>query len=337
MDNIGLAIWIMKTYEHYPTFSINEGKTVNVFSNHESFLNGSELEKQSIMLKSSESKYQEEVDYPWDNYFGLDLCSFLQGKSVLDLGSFTGGRSVAWYERYKLRHITGIDVKQEYVNAAVQFAAKRNIRADFKLGFGESLPFGEDTFDAILSFDVFEHVQDLRKTLDECFRVLKPGGRLFLVFPSYFHPLEHHLSLVTKVPCIHWFFSGHTLVKAYYQILEERGNDAYWYKRSSPDLKFWERGHTINGTTLSQFKGLIKVRNWRVIHQAKKPIGSIGRHIYKKTTLRLISKLFLPLTFIPGLRELFLHRIVFILEKQLGEGGRLNYAQPTHLRQISNS
>jgi ubiquinone/menaquinone biosynthesis C-methylase UbiE len=310
-----IAKLMMKASENHPIFSKNEVGELNEVFNHNLFLHASESKQRSIMFKSSESKYKSEMHYPWDNYFGIDLSSFLQGKVALDLGCFTGGRSVAWFERYKLQQITGIDVRQVFIESAKQFASLYNIRANFKVGFGESLPFENETFDAILSFDVFEHVQNLQKTLNECYRVLKIGGRLYLVFPSYFHPFEHHLSIVTKTPCIHWFFSGKTCIRAYNKILEERGDKAYWYKRLSANLESWERGNTINGTTLNQFKVIIKGMNWRVVRPVSKPIGSIGRNISRNRLIRTISKLFSPLTKVPGLQEIFLHRITYILEK----------------------
>ena len=222
---------------------------------------------------------------------------------------------MAWFERYKLHHITGIDVKKVFIEAANQFASLHNIRGNFKVGFGESLPFENETYDAILSFDVFEHVQNLKKTIYECYRVLKVGGRLYLVFPGFFHPTEHHLSLVTKTPCIHWFFSGETLVGAYNEVLEERGEEAYWYRRSSPNLEPWERGNTINGTTLKRFKGLIGSMDWRVVRPVRKPIGSIGRNVSRNRPIRTVSKLLLPLTEVPVLQEMFTHRITYVLGK----------------------
>jgi hypothetical protein len=126
---------------------------------------------------------------------------------------------------------------------------------------------------------------------------------------------KHHLSLVTKLPCIHYFFSGETLVKAYYEILEGRDSEAYWYKRDSAQLKSWERNNTINGTTLSRFCTLLKHNSWKVILHSKKPLGSIGRKTSRKRTYRVLSKFFYPLVLIPGLQEIFLHRITFILEK----------------------
>jgi ubiquinone/menaquinone biosynthesis C-methylase UbiE len=255
------------------------------------------------------------MNYPWDNYFGTDLSSFLQGKMALDIGCFTGGRSVAWFERYKLKHITGIDIRKLFIESAKQFASIHNISADFKVSYGESLPFENETFDAILTFDVFEHVKNIKKTLNECHRVLKIGGKLFLSFPSYFHPIGHHLDVVTKTPCIHWFFSGRTYIRAFNEIIEERGEKAYWYKRSSTKLESWERGNTMNGTTLYYFKTLIKGTKWRIILFANKPIGSIGRNVSRSRFIGIVSKLFSPLTKVPGLQEIFLHRITYILEK----------------------
>ena len=315
MYTTAVAKKMMRLFERTPLFNINEpGEDSEIFNN-DSFLNATETTKKSIMLKSSEAKYKSELDYPWDIYFGRELKPMLEGKVALDLGCFTGGRSIAWYDRYNLKHISGIDVKQVFIDAANQFASARTVDAEFKLAIGESLPYEDESFDAILSFDVFEHVQDLGETMKECHRVLKKGGRLFLVFPGYYQPLEHHLALVTMTPFLQLFFSGKTLIKAYNEILDERGEQAYWYKRSSPDLEPWEKGNTINGTTVSQFNSLIKELNWRVVMNVKKPIGSIGRTVSDNKFIHLMSKLFIPLTLVPGARELVLHRITYVLEK----------------------
>jgi SAM-dependent methyltransferase len=45
------------------------------------------------------------------------------------------------------------------------------------------LSFGNRTKDAILSFDVFEHIPDFQRAFRECARVLKPGGMLLTTVP----------------------------------------------------------------------------------------------------------------------------------------------------------
>jgi SAM-dependent methyltransferase len=53
-----------------------------------------------------------------------------------------------------------------------------------------TIPVPDACFDAVLSTQVLEHVEDPRLYLSECFRVLRPGGRMLLsthgIFP--YHP-----------------------------------------------------------------------------------------------------------------------------------------------------
>jgi SAM-dependent methyltransferase len=45
------------------------------------------------------------------------------------------------------------------------------------------LPFPDASFDAVISFEVFEHVFNLDEILDDIRRVLKPGGKLLFSIP----------------------------------------------------------------------------------------------------------------------------------------------------------
>lgn len=47
----------------------------------------------------------------------------------------------------------------------------------------DNLPFDDASFDAILCTQVLEHLEWPRKVVKELFRVLKPGGKLFLTAP----------------------------------------------------------------------------------------------------------------------------------------------------------
>ena len=112
------------------------------------------------------------------------------------------------------------------------------------------------------------------------------------------------------------FFRGNTLIKAYNEILQERGNGANWYKRNALNLENWEKGNTINGTTCAQFRRLVGELNWKIILQGKKPLGSIGRRVSKKSFFRITSRFLAPFTAMRGFEEFALHRITYILEKE---------------------
>jgi hypothetical protein len=64
-----------------------------------------------------------------------------------------------------------------------------------------------------------------------------------------------------------------------------------------------------------QFRRFIRDHNWEVVLHSRKPIGSIGRNVSKVRALALLSRPFGVATNIPGLREMFLHRITYILQK----------------------
>jgi ubiquinone/menaquinone biosynthesis C-methylase UbiE len=49
---------------------------------------------------------------------------------------------------------------------------------------GEPLPFGGEEFDVVTMTAVLEHLDNPGEVLTECYRVLRPGGRLLLTTPS---------------------------------------------------------------------------------------------------------------------------------------------------------
>jgi SAM-dependent methyltransferase len=90
----------------------------------------------------------------------------------------------------QLSNLGGVVVGLERDVERALEARKKN--AHILCGAGENLPFGEGVFDALLSHEVIEHVEDDRKAIREMARVLKPGGRLVLFCPNRGYPFETH-------------------------------------------------------------------------------------------------------------------------------------------------
>jgi SAM-dependent methyltransferase/uncharacterized protein YbaR (Trm112 family) len=72
---------------------------------------------------------------------------------------------------------------------------------------GLALPFGEATFDLVLSQAVLEHVPDPQRAVDEMRRVLRPGGRIYceIAFTQPLHAVPSHYFNVTPHGAAHLF------------------------------------------------------------------------------------------------------------------------------------
>ncbi len=74
-------------------------------------------------------------------------------------------------------------------------------------GDGLCLPFGDNSFDLILSQAVLEHVPDPQRAVDELHRVLKPGGTMYveIAFTQPLHAVPSHYFNVTPFGAEHLF------------------------------------------------------------------------------------------------------------------------------------
>lgn len=63
-------------------------------------------------------------------------------------------------------------------------------------------PISDSCFDAIYMFSVIEHVSDPLKVIEECHRILKPNGKIYLLTP-HFSSTASYTDLTHK-----WHFSG---------------------------------------------------------------------------------------------------------------------------------
>jgi ubiquinone/menaquinone biosynthesis C-methylase UbiE len=274
------------------------------------FTQGSPEIKHMIMQKSAEFTYNQEKNTDlFSHDFEKILPEEFMGKSVLDLGCFTGGRLCYWKEKYNFGTATGIDINPIFAEAGKLFSAQKEVNINFHTGYGERLPFENNSFDFIISHQVFEHVQKIEEVMSECYRTLKPNGRLLVTFPQFYHPLGSHLGSVTWLPGLQYFFSGEALTKAYNDIILERGPEASWYSRDNQPLKKWEKLPSLNGTTVRDFKKIIKKQGWEIDYWKKDlPQNSI-KNIFLKYLLFIPGRL-------PVFEEVFLWSICCILKKK---------------------
>jgi SAM-dependent methyltransferase len=108
--------------------------------------------------------------------------------AILDFGCGTGSSVYKLIDQGYL-NVFGYDV-QDYLN--LKDAADRS-RFRIAQPANLRLPFDDNTFDLIISDQVFEHVQDQVTAFRELYRVTKPGGYQFHIIPAPYYPLERHM------------------------------------------------------------------------------------------------------------------------------------------------
>jgi len=111
----------------------------------------------------------------------ISLLDLREGQHFLDIGCGTG-----WAVRYAASTVEskgefyGIDISPKMIEKARENCGScENIH--FYKADAETLPFENDFFDFIICTNSFHHYFSPSKALAEVYRVLKPGGRFFLL------------------------------------------------------------------------------------------------------------------------------------------------------------
>lgn len=114
--------------------------------------------------------------------FSAELHEFgaFAGKRVLDIGS--GNGYVLSRYAAKGARTYGMDL----TSAAIRLCRRRfelmQLPGQFTVGNAECLPFEDEAFDCVCSMGVLHHTPDTARAVAEVRRVLKPGGRLIVMF-----------------------------------------------------------------------------------------------------------------------------------------------------------
>jgi SAM-dependent methyltransferase len=157
------------------------------------------------LKRHSDLRFRSEYDYALFEYYRsakviayLEQAGVKMAGRVLDAGCGGGGMPVSFGE--EAERLTAIDLSPRFRGAGTRLAAERGIgNVAFAVADGQWLPFGDRSFDLVLSHAVIEHVADAARYLRECHRVLTPGGRMYLSTAPYLSFAGAHLPRL-KVP-----------------------------------------------------------------------------------------------------------------------------------------
>ena len=108
----------------------------------------------------------------------LGLLEPAAGQSVLDAGCCTGNFSLKLAEMGC--RVTAVDVAEKMMDQARQKAVRAGADIRFLREDMAELPFGDGSFDRVLTMAAFEFLPDPARAVRELLRVLRPGGVLVI-------------------------------------------------------------------------------------------------------------------------------------------------------------
>jgi ubiquinone biosynthesis O-methyltransferase len=108
----------------------------------------------------------------------LDLIGPPAGRRILDVGCGDGVLAVELASRGAT--VTGIDASPEMIVAARRRASRKKQNIEFVVAEAGALPFGAESFDAVVAVAVLCFVERPSTSLRDMGRVLRPGGRLVI-------------------------------------------------------------------------------------------------------------------------------------------------------------
>lgn len=158
-------------------------------------------------------------------------------KKILDIGCGYG----AFVLLCRMRGVDarGIELEGfeiEYAQRRLKNEISQDIPEEVYIkGTANNLPFENSSFDAVTMWNVLEHIKYYKRTLKETYRVLKPGGDLYVICPNYFAFRKEAHYLVPWIP-----FMPKYIGKYYLRLLNKNSSfyEEYIYHRNNWSLLF---------------------------------------------------------------------------------------------------
>lgn len=166
-------------------------------------------------------------------------------ENILDVGCGIGGSSLYLAAKFDAR-ATGITLSPVQANRAKERAKALNLshRSEFLVANAQAMPFADQSFDLVWSLESGEHMPDKTQFMQECYRVLKPGGTLIMVTwchrPTENSPLsadeQKHLEDIYRVYCLPYVISLPEYTAIAHQLPLNNIRTADWSQAVAP---FW--------------------------------------------------------------------------------------------------
>lgn len=151
-------------------------------------LNASENQPYDFTRRAAVYDQHRKPGGPHADYL-VQLAERTQARTVLEIGPGTGNSTQTFLDRYPVTLI-GLDRSFGMLLQANQ----KNLDASWIQGIAESIPLPDDSVDMVFSVLVSHHIENLDSCIQECRRVLTPGGIVAMVTTAHRYIKEHFLN-----------------------------------------------------------------------------------------------------------------------------------------------
>jgi ubiquinone/menaquinone biosynthesis C-methylase UbiE len=120
-------------------------------------------------------------DNGWMTTGEMLKCGITHG-CALEIGPGPGYLGLEWLKNTQGTTLKGLDISPDMIAIAERNAGEYGLsqRVEYVHSSGSQMPFDDDTFDAVFTNGSLHEWADPRSTFGEIWRVLKPGGRVFI-------------------------------------------------------------------------------------------------------------------------------------------------------------
>ncbi|MDS3861476.1 methyltransferase domain-containing protein [Thermosynechococcaceae cyanobacterium BACA0444] len=197
-----------------------------------------------------------------------------RGADILDVGCGIGGSSIYLAGKFGA-NVTGITLSSVQAGRGQSRAQRLGLadRVSFQVANALEMPFADQSFDLVWTLESGEHMADKAQFLQECCRVLQPGGKLLMAtwchrptlpdYPPLTEKESEHLRRIYQVYCLPYVISlpDYQAIATTLPLTEVKTAD--WSSAVAP---FWQ--DVIASTTSPQALWGLLTAGWSTVEAA---------------------------------------------------------------------
>lgn len=162
--------------------------------------------------------------------------------NLLEIGTGTGyGIEVV------APHTTKFTTIDKHLDSSLKEIDLKGLNVEFKEANVPPIPFPDNSFDSVISFQVIEHIKNDALFVSEVYRVLKPGGKFIVSTPNREMSLTRNPWHVREYSLQEF----HTLLSSHFKDIEKLGVDGnerimHYYEKNREGVRAITRFDILN-------------------------------------------------------------------------------------------